>query len=107
MKDLKIIYKNNKPYGIRDSGGLLFTFMNISKYDGQEERYRREVADQYKLADDLLGFLESRTPAAQPGTAEAIRLLEEYAGCGLADDLPEDNLRIKKALKILKEAASY
>ena len=49
----KIIYKNNKPYGIRDNGGYLFFFSKISKFTNQEERYRREVEQQYRLADFL------------------------------------------------------
>ena len=56
--ELQIIYKNNKPYGIRDSTGFLFFFTNISKYSGQEERYRQEIDRQYKLADFLLKALE-------------------------------------------------
>ena len=58
MKGLRIIYKNNKPYGIRDEGGFLFFFVNITKYTGQEERYRREVEEQYRLADYLLAKLK-------------------------------------------------
>ena len=56
-KKLQIIYKNNKPYGIRDAGGFLFFFTDISKWTGQEERYRREVQEQYDLADYLLNAL--------------------------------------------------
>lgn len=56
--NLQIIYKNNKPYGIRDKGGYLFFFVNIGKYTGQEERYRREVEQQYRLADYLLEMLK-------------------------------------------------
>jgi len=55
--DLKVIYKNNKPYGIRDQRGFLFFFSDISKFQGQEERYREEVARQFKLADYLLSKL--------------------------------------------------
>ncbi len=54
---LRIIYKNHKPYGIRDAGGFLFFFTKIDKYTGQESRYRQEIEQQYKLADHLLGFL--------------------------------------------------
>ena len=60
MKGLQIIYKNNKPYGIRDEGGFLFFFVNISKYTGQEERYRKEVEEQYELADYLLSSLTTK-----------------------------------------------
>lgn len=56
---LEIIYKNNKPYGIRDRGGFLFMFTSIDKYRGQEERYREEVEQQYRLADFLLAALKA------------------------------------------------
>lgn len=59
--DLKIIYRNNKPYGIRDRCGFLFFFADISKYQGQEERYRQEVEQQYKLADFLLSALQAES----------------------------------------------
>lgn len=54
---LQIIYKHNKPYGIRDRGGFLFFFPFMDKYQGQEERYRQEVEQQYRLADYLLNAL--------------------------------------------------
>lgn len=60
MNEIKIIYKNHKPYGIRDSGGFLFFFSKIDHYTGQDERYREEIEEQYKLADDLLEFLRKR-----------------------------------------------
>ena len=55
----KIIYKNNKPYGIRDDGGYLFFFSKISKFTNQEERYRREIEQQYRLADFLKKVLNA------------------------------------------------
>ena len=57
FKKLQIIYKHNKPYGIRDAGGFLFFFTDISKWTGQEERYRQEIQEQYDLADYLLKCL--------------------------------------------------
>lgn len=59
MEDVKIVYKNNKPYGIRNEGGYLFFFPTISKYFDQEERYRQEVEEQFKLADFLKEKLEN------------------------------------------------
>ena len=56
--EYEFIYKNNKPYGIRNKGGYLFFFSVITKYDGQEERYREEIMEQYKLADFLKQQLE-------------------------------------------------
>lgn len=56
--DLQIIYKHDKPYGIRDKGGYLFFFADIHKWEGQEKRYRQEVEQQYNLADYLLSALK-------------------------------------------------
>ncbi len=55
---VEIIYKHNKPYGIRDISGFLFFFTDVSKFSGQEERYRKEVEQQFRLADFLLGALK-------------------------------------------------
>lgn len=59
-EELQIIYKNNKPYGLRDKSGFLFFFSNISKYSGQEARYRSEIEEQYALADHLFEALKNR-----------------------------------------------
>lgn len=59
-KKLQIIYKHNKPYGIRDENGFLFFFADFTKYIGQEERYREEIEQQYKLADFLLNALQQK-----------------------------------------------
>ena len=63
---LQIIYKHNKPYGIRDENGYLFFFTEVAKWSGQEERYRQEVQEQFALADYLLASLQARglTPLA-------------------------------------------
>lgn len=55
--ELKVIYKNHKPLGIRDGSGFLFFFSDIQQYQGQEERYRREIEQQFRLADYLLSKL--------------------------------------------------
>jgi hypothetical protein len=59
-KKLQIIYKNNSPYGIRDENGYLFFFAKVTKFPGQEERYRQEVQAQFGLADHLLASLRAR-----------------------------------------------
>lgn len=55
---IEIIYKHNKPYGIRDASGFLFFFTDVNKYTGQEERYRQEIEQQFRLADYLLDALK-------------------------------------------------
>jgi len=57
-EELRIIYEHGKPHGIRDRSGYLFFFRNITKYEGQDERYRRELAQQQALADFLLAALQ-------------------------------------------------
>ncbi len=54
---LQITYLNGKPRGIRDRGGILFLFPTVSKYIGQEERYRQEIKQQHDLVDYLLKAL--------------------------------------------------
>ena len=59
MKGLKIIHKNHKPYGIRDEGGLLLLFPRITKWSGQEDRYVKEIKEQFDLADTILKALKN------------------------------------------------
>lgn len=56
--NLEIIYKDSKPYGIRNKDGFLFFFVVISKYQGQEERYKEQIEQQVRLADYLLSALK-------------------------------------------------
>ena len=79
-KNLEIIHKQNKPYGIRDSGGFLFFFTHITKYPGQEDRYVDEVFAQHGLADFLLKALQGRS--ASPALLDE---LDEIlaTGCGI------------------------
>ncbi len=58
MSKAEIIYQNNKPYGIRNKGGYLFFFTKISKFSEQEERYRKEIEEQFKLADFLCNCIK-------------------------------------------------
>jgi len=58
--ELKIIYKDRKPYGIRDKGGFLLFFPRINKYNGQDGRYREEIEQQCRLADFILNELRSQ-----------------------------------------------
>lgn len=59
-KELQIIYKNHKPYGIRDENGYLLFFAAVDKWDGQEERYRQEVTEQFQLSDCIFEVLKLR-----------------------------------------------
>ena len=66
MEGLKIIYEHGQPYAIRDYGGILFVFKTVSKFTGQDERYREELKELFKLADFLLESLKSYKPLAAP-----------------------------------------
>jgi len=57
--NLEIIYRNNKPYGIKNAGGYLFFFAVISEYPGPEESYREEIEQQVRLANYLLSALKT------------------------------------------------
>jgi len=93
---LKIIYQNNKPYGIRDETGFLFMFAKVSKYFGQEERYRQEVQAQFALADYLLVSLRARDL-----TTGAVDLLH---ACACGDLIPADEYR---CLNCQREPANH
>ena len=56
MEQVQIVYKNNKPQGIRDKTGFLLFFPEIFKYPGQEERYRQETKEQF----ELVGYLRNQ-----------------------------------------------
>ena len=58
MNDWEIIYKHDKPYGIRNTDGFLLFFSGVSRYSGQEERYKTELAEQARLAKIVLAALE-------------------------------------------------
>jgi hypothetical protein len=77
---LQIIYKNGRPYGIRDESGYLFFFTEVSKFPGQEERYRQEVFEQYALADYLLSALKARSNTASTPTSGDSPVAGNYPG---------------------------
>ena len=52
--EAKVVWKNNKPHGIRNNNGFLLFFPSIHKFDGQDERYRQEIKEQESLAYFLL-----------------------------------------------------
>ena len=56
--NLEIVYRGGKPFGIRDNTGFLFFFRELSKYTGQDERYKEEMSQLNDLAGFLLKALE-------------------------------------------------
>ena len=59
MKIYELIYENDTPHGIRDSGGFVLFFPDIFKYDGQEERYEDELGTQIGMAEFLTETLNT------------------------------------------------
>ena len=59
--EVRIIYNCRQPDYIRDRGGLLFTFRDVSRYQGQEDRYTRELLELNEMADQLLLCLQTVT----------------------------------------------
>lgn len=64
--ELKLISEHGQPHGIRDRGGYLLFFPPVRKYEGQEERYRNELAQSFRLADFLLQSLKSSHETGVP-----------------------------------------
>jgi len=61
--NLRIVYKNGRAYGIRDQGGFILFFPRIDKYEGQQERFGKELQQQQELANFILEALqEIKTP---------------------------------------------
>lgn len=94
---LKLVYEHGQPHGIRDRGGYLMFFPSVTKYEGQEERYRNELAQRSRLADFLLRSLQQsghETPAPTVLNAEGSALMMELFNRmpikALRDDVPED-----------------
>lgn len=90
LNKLQIIYRNKVPYGIRDRGGYLFFFTNISKYQGQEARYRREIEQQHRLANFLLDALREEEEVIEP-TKECPNCLSPLEDNGACSDVGSNN----------------
>ena len=52
-------HANGSAKYIRDESGMLFTFREITKYEGQNDRYCREVQKLEMLAEFLLSSLNN------------------------------------------------
>ena len=49
---------NGQVYGIRDDGGFLVVFPEIMKWEGQDERYKKECQEQQCLANVIIAAIE-------------------------------------------------
>jgi|WetSurSiteA1Bulk_404760.scaffolds.fasta_scaffold31495_3 hypothetical protein len=103
---LEVIYKNNKPYGIRDLSGFLFFFPQVTKYNGQEDRYRDEIVEQFKLADFLLCALRCRA-------VEEEKFNSAHSTTKCADEVlkfihySSDSVHGRKIIDIIKRHFAY
>lgn len=102
--ELHLIYEHGQPYGIRDSTGFLFFFRKISKYTGQEERYREEIKELNQLAEYILHSLESRNPAHdQQVRREAVMEFAEKVCEYFKYRISDANLEVIRAMAEGKE----
>jgi len=65
-EEIKVIHKNGQPYGIRDKGGYLLFFPTVSKYNGQEERYKEELKEVFELAEEIKQLLDKQEQKEEP-----------------------------------------
>lgn len=55
--EVRVIYEHGEPKGVRDTTGYLCFFNRVNKYDGQEERYREELALRAQQAEVIAAAL--------------------------------------------------
>jgi hypothetical protein len=63
--EVRVIYEHGEPHGVRDVSGYLCHFNRVPKFEGQEERYRRELALRARQAEAIATALRSdlKSPA--------------------------------------------
>lgn len=63
---VRVIYEHGEPCGVRDDSGYLCFFNRVSKWPGQEERYRGELALRARQAEVIALALGSAQPQGEP-----------------------------------------
>lgn len=53
----RVVYEHGEPHGIRDDHGYITFFNRVTKFSGQEGRYRRELENRQAIADLLVRML--------------------------------------------------
>lgn len=56
---IDIIFQGGQVFGIRDEGGYLVFFPKVTKYEGQETRYKNQVMKFRKLALTIKKAIEN------------------------------------------------
>lgn len=59
------VFRNEKPYGIRNKAGYILFFREISRYEGQEERYKTECFEVTCISKLIVDSLNA-TPFSKP-----------------------------------------
>lgn len=59
--EVRLVYQHGEPHGIRDTSGYLCFFHRVSKWPGQEARYRSELALRARQADAIAAALRGTT----------------------------------------------
>lgn len=62
MNDWTVVYRYEKPYGIRNRNGYVLFFSDVVHFRGQDERYEREFEEQRVLVSVILDALRSKLP---------------------------------------------
>lgn len=57
--EVRVIYEHGEPTGVRDTGGYLCFFNRVSKWEGQEDRYRNELALRARQAEAIANALRT------------------------------------------------
>lgn len=70
--EVRVIYEHGEPTGVRDAGGYLCFFNRVTKWPGQEDRYRKELALRARHAEVIANALRSAVePARELSASEA------------------------------------
>jgi hypothetical protein len=48
---VRVIYEHGEPHCVRDDSGVICLFNPVTKFPGQDERYRREMRERAAIAD--------------------------------------------------------
>ena len=81
-QDYWIVRENGQIKGIRNKGGFVLFFPKVTKWSGQEERYKEELKQQEDLAESITDFLndtidDPNYKSEAWGTGEDFELLNQ------------------------------
>jgi len=48
---VRVIYEHGEPHCVRDDSGVICLFNPVTKFTGQDERYRREMRERADIAE--------------------------------------------------------